>query len=812
MKERLHNIAQDMYILNRCCGEEIVRSSLAWARRAAPKERRQAQRKRVRPVKQACSEVIQRKRAQVYKEDLQLQHSHHVEHLAPPSHHHLPFQQQHLSSHNPSQVWHRFLVCSQQPSARSKQNNRRQKAHSTPARACLAEYTREHGSALHSVDSGQIRDPSRHHPAPRQLSLSNYGIESSPTRARVRLPLSQTAVSFKATNRSRFRIDLWFEWWERGRGIVGTHKQPPGLQTLSSTPGQSLGSGTSPWQENIALLLQIQRRHVCPWLDSFSTSSLVFARKSSRQVRLAPYLDSGHRQHPKTSKTKTVDHNSPRRRTKHHLSTTSISHAATVLALCRGRPRLARSIPAQSSVAACQGARMSGKRRGAVWTHGPRRQTSTNQRSILPEQPPNMEMVQREKPARSYLGFSCYMKTLAIARSIVSSPRETCAEGTGPSYDGLRARSGHPLHPRSRRLTSVPREHLRSGHCSQARRVLSAHTRCAPSLCRQDRRRLLWTHGHYLRLRTKTLGVGPSTWLEAAARVCPNLRFGFSVLYHSSRCSVCKSSFVHNVRFSLDGTPMEVTSPSTTVSHGCRENRKRHLRSRRCRDSGAPCNESSQHRAKHQKSAHCGIHFASYSVDPLLVPGISRCRASNVDASQTLGSRRSRTEPPREEPARTCHPLGIQHGRARHNPRGSRGVPRSWRDCARSLAWAGGPPSTSSRQRSRQCGAPKRNRRRPPPQWGAPCTKLRVLPKNKQHSTSHHFLAIISPRQPMHLTIQVFDPSLCISHLNWVTRFLISATWPRQPRLCTVGCTQLPERARNFAPCCSGKTSSSGNG
>ena len=56
-----------------------MRSSLARARRSAPKERRRAQRKRVRPVKQACSDTIektisstreirrQRKRARFYK-------------------------------------------------------------------------------------------------------------------------------------------------------------------------------------------------------------------------------------------------------------------------------------------------------------------------------------------------------------------------------------------------------------------------------------------------------------------------------------------------------------------------------------------------------------------------------------------------------------------------------------------------------------------------------------------------------------------------------------------------------------------------
>ena len=59
MKERLHNIAQDMYNLNRSCGTEIARSSLARARRAAPKKRRRARRNTVRPVKQACGDTIE---------------------------------------------------------------------------------------------------------------------------------------------------------------------------------------------------------------------------------------------------------------------------------------------------------------------------------------------------------------------------------------------------------------------------------------------------------------------------------------------------------------------------------------------------------------------------------------------------------------------------------------------------------------------------------------------------------------------------------------------------------------------------------
>ena len=80
MKERLYNIAQDMYIMNRSCWEEIVCSSLARARRAALKKRRW-------PVKQACSDMLGS-----VKYHTQLHHTHHVQHFLPPSRHHLPFQ------------------------------------------------------------------------------------------------------------------------------------------------------------------------------------------------------------------------------------------------------------------------------------------------------------------------------------------------------------------------------------------------------------------------------------------------------------------------------------------------------------------------------------------------------------------------------------------------------------------------------------------------------------------------------------------------------------------------------------------------
>ena len=80
VQERLDSMAQDMYILNSSCGEEMERSSLVRARKAASQQKRMRRRRnRVRLVKQACSDTIeetisstdeappQRKRIRVYK-------------------------------------------------------------------------------------------------------------------------------------------------------------------------------------------------------------------------------------------------------------------------------------------------------------------------------------------------------------------------------------------------------------------------------------------------------------------------------------------------------------------------------------------------------------------------------------------------------------------------------------------------------------------------------------------------------------------------------------------------------------------------
>ena len=122
IKERLQSIAQDMYIVNKSCGEEIVRSSLARARKAAPKKRRRARRNRGRPVKQVCSDTIeesipstdevtlQRKRARVYKRSppssttqIRFSTSCHL-HIT------VSLQQQHSSPHHLSHVGQCFWV------------------------------------------------------------------------------------------------------------------------------------------------------------------------------------------------------------------------------------------------------------------------------------------------------------------------------------------------------------------------------------------------------------------------------------------------------------------------------------------------------------------------------------------------------------------------------------------------------------------------------------------------------------------------------------------------------------------------------
>ena len=110
------------------------------------------------------------------------------------------------------------------------------------------------------------------------------------------------------------------------KGIVGTHKQPLGLQTPSTNRGRSDLTMTG----KNTLVPQIQRCYVCPWLGSFSTSSSVLiglCREvlSSNSVGSVsgrwrgPKVSFGSRPLP-TSEIRTMGHNSRRRHIKHHLS------------------------------------------------------------------------------------------------------------------------------------------------------------------------------------------------------------------------------------------------------------------------------------------------------------------------------------------------------------------------------------------------------------------------------------------------------------------------------------------------------------
>ena len=219
-----------------------------------------------------------------------------------------------------------------------------------------------------------------------------------------------------------------------------------------------MGSGNSPWQENprssAAMLAPgstpSPQVHLCPLvfcpevLSPSSTLSLSGNGGEGRKSDLGP----GHCL--LSSETRTLGPQlAASRHTKYHLSIPSISprcHCACSLSWqTAARPQHF------GSVFSCNqsGARMSGKRKRSMSGHTVRRQTPTNRESILPEQPPRSPCGPgMQKPARSYLGCSSCIPSLAIARSMVSSPTShvcrgtCCAEGTGSSDDGLRARSG----------------------------------------------------------------------------------------------------------------------------------------------------------------------------------------------------------------------------------------------------------------------------------------------------------------------------------------------------------------------------------
>ena len=82
-------------------------------------------------------------------------------HLLPPSHHHVPFQQQHLSPHNISQMWHRFLVFNSLRLEASKTSISNELIRSAPAPALLN--TRKFGGyAGTRVGEAQNPGPATH--------------------------------------------------------------------------------------------------------------------------------------------------------------------------------------------------------------------------------------------------------------------------------------------------------------------------------------------------------------------------------------------------------------------------------------------------------------------------------------------------------------------------------------------------------------------------------------------------------------------------------------------------------------------------
>ena len=109
----------------------------------------------------------------------------------------------------------------------------------------------------------------------------------------------------------------------------------------------------------------------------------------------------------------------------------------------------------------------------------------------------------------------CYILTLAIARSMVSSPtRRACREiywagRTGSSYEGLRAQWAVLPIPEVVAYTwCTVCAHLLLWRPPRGALGLSAHAGWLPWYRCADKVDGPWTHGQYLRFRTRALGVG----------------------------------------------------------------------------------------------------------------------------------------------------------------------------------------------------------------------------------------------------------------------------------------------------------------
>ena len=414
------------------------------------------------------------------------------------------------------------------------------------------------------------------------------------------------------------------------KGIVGTHKEPPGLQTLSTNRGRSMESGIltiagiyCPRTPDPALLcLPPAQLHFHEFICAHGLSVEVLSPNSIGSLSERCRGQKVSRTLP-TFETRTMG-------ITHGAATQNItslsSHAAFVLAFCRSRFLFA---PQHfCSVAASQ--EQGWQKRGGVFvmTHDPRHQASTSQKSILSMQSLKVELDQGEEPARSCLGFFFHHITFDHCLVDGLEPDQPRLQGNLLCRkDWLQlqevARSEWAILP-IQEVAAYPWctacEHLRSGNCPEAHRAKWAHVgwKTMVSVCRQGRWPLYRMSGKHPRLTIRTRGVGTRRgwWvLEPPHSLQPTA-------HRSSRGSLCKS-----FRLSHGGPSMEVTC------------------------------------AKQQKSVHSGNHFASCSLEPLFARKIwtQEPAAAVLQCSQTLGSGRSGAEPPREEIASAGRPLDTQH-------------------------------------------------------------------------------------------------------------------------------------------------------
>ena len=332
-----------------------------------------------------------------------------------------------------------------------------------------------------------------------------------------------------------------------------------------------------------------------------------------------------------------------------------------------------------------------------------------------PEKSSQMEMDQGEKPAGFFLGFSCYILSLAIACSMVSSPNQPPPEGKPIVQKGLAPATKDS----ALRVAILPIQEVAAcSWCTVCGHLRSGNRQRRAGPCRHT---LAGCHGIGVQTRstgpaldTRTVSArqnqktwsGTSTWLETIAQVCPNLRFRFSLLYRLSRGSFCKSS------------SRSLSVSASMVLPRKSPHRVRLALSLPTADSGAPGNESSQRRATHRSLSTLTIHFGSLQYGSFARP-------------QRFGSGLSNSSPPMSAPAkprgvdaqersRRARSLLVQaalwapsvvDGTSSTNPLQSFPIPAMQRH---SLPWQQ-LPNTSCRQRSPSSGALQTGLPPPPP-------------------------------------------------------------------------------------------------